>query len=458
MTMHVSKGLQFPIVFMAGGLAQSNRVPYYTFHRCHGAPPSGGFRKVIDLTKTADHKALHDREVRDENKRLFYVALTRAQFKLYVPYYASSKSHRLNGPVTTLLTPGIAAAFPREEKNAEVMWLTPDVQNASTRMEPGIESEIDIDQPENITDSGGSRLPLPHSGDYRARRYRMESFSSLTTRSHSAPLPTPEEKGFHTVAATEREDDEGHASPATEMHLPPRPGEIPGGANTGSMLHDVLEVIDFETVAEHPDGLLHRKDTREIIETTMSLYGIDPGYREEVCKLISATLTTPVPVSGNAMILGNLKPSQRLQETEFYFPMPMDKTDKWAIPELEIQGGKQGYIRGFIDLIFHTNGKFYIADWKSNRLEGGYDRASMEKSMTEAGYHLQYKIYTVATLRWLKKVRGNRFDPALHFGGIFYFYLRGMGSGDGNGIYHVTPEEVGRLDRLEQEIAEAAGA
>ncbi|MFH0728990.1 MAG: UvrD-helicase domain-containing protein [Pseudomonadota bacterium] len=458
MTMHVSKGLQFPIVFIAGGLAQSNRAPYYIFHRCDGAPPSAGIRKVIDLSKTTDHKVRHDQEVMDENKRLFYVALTRAQFKLYVPYYAPSTVHRLNGPVPTLLTPAIDAVFPRDEKNSEVMWLMSDARDAFEKRGPGIAPLTKTDEPVSETDPGGYRSPLPRAGDYRTRRYRMESFSSLHARDHFEAPPYPEEKGFHTTDTTKREDDERYALAAAEGAPHPRQGEIPGGADTGSMLHDILEVIDFQTVAKYPDGLLDRKDTRETIENAMARYGIDPAYRNEVCNLIAATLTAKVPVSENVLILGNLKPSQRLHETEFYFPMPMAEKHKPVIPELDIKGGEKGYIHGFIDLIFHTNGKFYIADWKSNRLEGGYDRASLEKSMTEADYHLQYKIYTVATLRWLQKTGGNRFDPALHFGGIFYFYLRGMGTGDGFGIYHVTPDEVGRLDRLEQDIARAAGA
>jgi exodeoxyribonuclease V beta subunit len=284
----------------------------------------------------------------------------------------------------------------------------------------------------------------------------MESFSSLHGRDHSELHPYPEDKGFHTTGTTEREDDEHDALPAAEGAYP-RQGEIPGGANTGSMLHEILEVIDYQTVVKHPDGLLVRKDTREIIETAMARYGIAPSYQNEVCKLIAATLTAKVPVAQDVILLGDLKPSQRLHETEFFFPMPMAGSHTPVVPDLDIKGGPKGYIRGFIDLIFQSNGKFYIADWKSNRLAEGYARASMEKSMAEANYHLQYKIYTVATLRWLKKTGGNRFDPALHFGGIYYFYLRGMGTGDGNGIYHVTPDEVGQFDRLEEEIAHAAG-
>jgi len=106
-----------------------------------------------------------------------------------------------------------------------------------------------------------------------------------------------------------------------------------------------------------------------------------------------------------------------------------------------------------VDLVFRKDRKFYIADWKSNYLETGYDLEFMGKSMNHADYHLQYKLYTVAVLRWLKQALGDRFDPERDFGGVFYFYLRGMGRGEGNGIYHVPPDELGSLEQLEEEIA-----
>jgi len=109
-------------------------------------------------------------------------------------------------------------------------------------------------------------------------------------------------------------------------------------------------------------------------------------------------------------------------------------------------------VRGFIDLIFRKEGKYYVADWKSNLLGSGYDPASLETSMTDSGYHLQYKLYAVAALRWLRQALGDRFDPARHWGGICYFYLRGMGGATGEGIYFVPAEKLGSLAQLEAEV------
>ena len=72
--------------------------------------------------------------------------------------------------------------------------------------------------------------------------------------------------------------------------------------------------------------------------------------------------------------------------------------------------------------------------------------------MNAAGYHMQYKLYTVAVLRWLKQASGDRFDADRQFGGVFYFFLRGMAAGSRNGVYFVSPAELGSLEHLESEI------
>lgn len=87
MTIHRSKGLQFPVVFLADTARKFNaadlREPVL-LHRVYGAGlrlrQEGG-----ELYKTAAYTALaavHEREMRSEQMRLLYVALTRAQDRL----------------------------------------------------------------------------------------------------------------------------------------------------------------------------------------------------------------------------------------------------------------------------------------------------------------------------------------------------------------------------------------
>ena len=109
-------------------------------------------------------------------------------------------------------------------------------------------------------------------------------------------------------------------------------------------------------------------------------------------------------------------------------------------------------IRGFIDLVFLWQGRYYIADWKSNWLEEGYGQSAIAREMALAGYELQYQLYTIATLRWLKRQLGDRFDPHHHFGGAFYIFIRGMAAGGQDGIFHVTPDQLLPLEALQESI------
>ena len=182
----------------------------------------------------------------------------------------------------------------------------------------------------------------------------------------------------------------------------------------------------------------------------METHRVDLRWKDSVCRILGNTLTTPVASVADDFILAHLKKEDRLHEVEFYYSFPSRVIRPHGIPDCEMSNR---FIRGFVDLVFRKDRKFYIADWKSNYLETGYDLESMGKSMDHADYHLQYKLYAVAVLRWLKQTMGDQFDPERDFGGVFYFYLRGMGRSEGAGIYHVSPDELGSLAQLEEEIA-----
>jgi exodeoxyribonuclease V beta subunit len=448
MTMHVSKGLQFPVVFIAGGLTQPFADDYHVYHDYDPANPEAGIRKVIDLSKTYG-KEQHDREKNDEDKRLYYVALTRAQFKLYVPFFPATSGHPWIGPVCRFLSAAIASAFPRADGNPALDWLTPDAGPVPAPHDDGdmgqeVVSEIPVDKHHPL---------LPANYNYQSRRIMLESFSSLQARIYHGPGQQPLETGFQVDREKDKEDDESYAVLDSDSIRSVRPdAESPGGADIGSMFHDIFEHIDFEAVAENPDDLLERKQTRDVIAKTMDAYRVEGRWRPQVCRIVADTLVTPVNALEDPLVLGRLNNQDRIHEVEFYYPFAFPAGEPLKIPDCNVVAGRRCFIRGFVDLVFRHKGKYFIADWKSNRLEGGYGPKAMDDCMNAAGYHMQYKLYTVAVLRWLKQTFGDRFDADSRFGGVFYFFLRGMGTGNGNGVYFVSPAEVGTLEDLEAEI------
>ncbi len=453
MTMHVSKGLEFSIVFVAGGLTRpsSHQDTYHTYHLIRKDGTSPRITRIVDLGKSGDH-GRHDMEKMDEDKRLYYVAATRAQFKLYLPFYIYKKNASWLGPVCTQLSPALIEAFPKDGADKDVLWLMADHFGASREA-----SRSEITPSKGTIPVGEAFAGLSIYEDYQQRRIQLESFSRLHQKMVQADK-IPEADISFQAAQKGKEDDEAFATRGMGVEWDEGvDDEIPRGTDVGLMFHDILEHIDYRVVlkarARGKDlglSIMDHRATREIISRQMAAYRVDARWKEAVCRIIWDTLTTPVDAVGGGFTLAQLKREDRLHEVEFYYPFPASVTGPDRVPDGE---RPDRFIRGFVDLLFRKDGKYYIADWKSNHLETGYDHESMAKSMDHADYHLQYKLYAIAALRWLKQSMGHRFDPKNDWGGVFYFYLRGMGAGRGDGIYHVAPDQLGSLDQLEEEMA-----
>ena len=92
MTMHKSKGLEFPVVFFGGGM-KGGQLPrtdtdFFEF------TDSG--RRNIDLVKQSRNRQKHYCDQWEERKRLYYVAFTRAEQKLYLPLFRSCSLNYLS--------------------------------------------------------------------------------------------------------------------------------------------------------------------------------------------------------------------------------------------------------------------------------------------------------------------------------------------------------------------------
>jgi exodeoxyribonuclease V beta subunit len=461
MTMHVAKGLEFSVVFIFGGLTQKpvQSQDWFVYHDIQDAK---SIVKTFDISKTIGREKGIG-EIKDEEKRLLYVALTRARFKLYVPFYSCLQNLAAAGPVPRLLSPALAETFAEQNDQISLAaWINASEIKKDTRVpktQPEKESAM---MPPT---KGIEHLPekiIPISKDFRHRRIELASFSSIhrhiSDRGIHHQLP-----GFHAMVKKPKEDDEDSflLSPQAPFEYGD-PNDIPGGTEIGSMFHEILEQISFKTVREmassiHPtediSPLLTKDDVKELILNCMKLHQVDRRWLKPISDIIFRVLTAPVDAVYKGFYLAGLEKTDRLHEVEFYFPFPrsFSVTASGTVPGCR---WCDGFIRGFVDLIFRVENKFYIADWKSNILENGYEHSAMEENMIQADYHLQYKIYTIAALRWLAKTLGNQFSPDKNFGGVFYFYLRGMGQGEGSGIYYVPGHQVGTLKSLEKDLHE----
>jgi exodeoxyribonuclease V beta subunit len=161
----------------------------------------------------------------------------------------------------------------------------------------------------------------------------------------------------------------------------------------------------------------------------------------------------------------NIPAANCMHELEFYYPLARitpgilksifsGTTPNNASPEFETFIGQQidkltfsparGFMKGFIDLVFMFDGKYYLVDWKSNYLGDSprdYHKEKLCDTMTSGFYFLQYHLYCLALLLYLEN-RLPDFDYVTHFGGIFYVFLRGVDHrlGPDYGIFHKLPD------------------
>jgi len=120
----------------------------------------------------------------------------------------------------------------------------------------------------------------------------------------------------------------------------------------------------------------------------------------------------------------------------------------------------EGYLKGFIDLIFRFENRFYLADWKSNHLGNllrNYGQNELFKVMDEGEYFIQYHLYALALHQYLAlRVPEYRYEE--HFGGVYYLFLRGMDPAQGisTGVFHDRPP-LALLEMMREKLIRPSG-
>jgi exodeoxyribonuclease V beta subunit len=391
-----------------------------------------------------------------ENVRLLYVALTRAKHRCYFVWGAfrdaatSAPAWLLHPPPNREPDPVAAQEehFPQLDDSQLLADLNRLVeQSRDAEGQPAIEAR-DLPQP---TEEAlvPSRLAGP-ALDYRkftgaiARDWRISSFTSLTDN-HGEELPDHDEAG-----AAARAD-----LPASGIFA------FPGGAKPGTCLHKILEKLDFP--------LWSQPATIDLVREQLRLHGLpETEFAEVVVEMLSKVMTAPLDERMPGLTLDKLTAAQRLHELEFYFPLQRIAPQMiWKLlqehrffgasgsetrePEGLSFAPVQGMLKGFIDLVFEFQGRFYLVDWKSNLLGSrieDYSAAALQREIRRRHYYFQYQLYTIALDRYLRlRLPGYRYEQ--HFGGVYYLFLRG--------IDPAQPEFGIHRDRLPEPLVRALG-
>ena len=467
MTVHKSKGLEFPIVFApflwSRGFKPANHKRFMPiFHK--PTATGDGYLRCLDLSfaPAKAHLEAAATEELAETLRLLYVALTRAQSSLYLAWPQLRDSGKtalmyLRRPPRgeSQLQDFIAKGGPApsltviDDEKAELWEEIPEIVR-ETPVWNNENLDSDFFAPLALTACCFKRHLLPVKG--------LLSFSRLTSERHQEPS-----------AGVEKSE---RAETSDTSAVPPL-ANFPGGTATGNAIHAIFERLDFAIVRQ--SGWQDDHELKELVRSSLERYGLISSlksdyksllleYEEKILLMIAQVLNTPLPCLDGHLTLAQDGLFARA-EIEFSLPVPESLDGKKLTDLLKSQGlpafcqaepdkiaswqldfpthlPARGYLNGFIDLVFSVNNRYYLIDWKTNNLGAAYEDyadSALQQSMLDSDYILQYHLYLIALHRFLQS-RLNDYDFDTHFGGVYYLYLRGINGKDAeSGVFYDRP-------------------
>lgn len=432
-TIHKSKGLEYSLVWL----------PFFTNYRAqnHGFyHDRSTYESQLDLDASEASLALAEEERLAEDLRLLYVALTRSIWHCSIgiaPLFRGNRSKKgatdvHHSALGYLIQQGVALD-------------AAGLKQALSQLNGGCIEVVEVENGDNHPWQPVEAVQPLLSARQLIRpvadNWRVTSYSGLQQHGVSAPLEL--------VARLDVDAAGEIQPPALPQHTP---HTFPRGASPGTFLHSLFENSDF-TQPVNPEWVAESLRNH--------------GYSEEWGPMMVAWLEQilQAPLNETGVSLQQLSRKDQHAEMEFYLPIdgPLQAEKLDAIirqfdplsadcPALDFREVK-GMLKGFIDLVFRWQGRYYLLDYKSNWLgedSSAYTQHAMCQAMQSHRYDLQYQLYSLALHRYLRH-RIPDYQYSRHFGGVIYLFLRGVESGKpGQGVFATCPDErlINAMDEL----------
>lgn len=432
-TIHKSKGLEYPLVWLP--FITNFRVQDQAFYHDRSS-----FEAVLDLSDARESVELAEAERLAEDLRLLYVALTRSVWHCSLGVAPLVRRRGDKKGDTDVHQSALGRLLQKGEPmdavglRGAIDALGCDDIACLTPGQPDGE-RWQVAQPVSATLSARTLQRTPGDG------WRVTSYSGLQQRGHGIaqdliPRLDVDAAGVGEVIA--------------ESGLTPH--QFPRGASPGTFLHSLFEDLDFtQPVDPH------------WVEEKLALGGYDAHWTPVLTAWLNAILQAPLNETG--VSLSQLSAREKQVEMEFYLPISQplmaSRLDALIRKYDPLSAGcsaldfmqVRGMLKGFIDLVFRHQGRYYLLDYKSNWLgedSAAYTQQAMASAMQAHRYDLQYQLYTLALHRYLRH-RIADYDYERHFGGVIYLFLRGVdGEDPQQGIYATRPD--GELIALMDEM------
>ena len=448
-TIHKSKGLEYPLVFLpfiCGFREPSSKDSYFKFHDADN-------NLRVDLNKTEASKDLADKERLQEDLRLLYVAITRAQYACWMGIApikrGNTKSCQLEKSAVGYLLAWQAEQAP-ETLTAQLTQLKGACDDMAVTPLPEISTTVYVPyvSAEPLVEAREAEVKV-------ADNWWIASYSALKHSHKGSQQALPEEQ------ETPQESTEGDEEELEELNVDKTAltiYDLPKGAGPGVLIHSLLELCgrtgfkasfeDFAKSRELVQKLFKQavwQDKTAIIETALAHWLSMPLFDDESVSLADL-------------------PAEHYQ-VEMEFTMGAEAVDVLVLDKLVLEHFYpqqprppltaktiHGLMKGFIDLVFVYKQQYYVADYKFNSLglnDAAYTKANLEIAMLEKRYDLQMLIYVLALHRLLKSRLGDAYNYDTHVGGGVYLFLRGSQSPSGGRVVNKPPKVlIEALDEL----------
>jgi exodeoxyribonuclease V beta subunit len=423
MTVHKSKGLEFPIVFCPN-LQDWTPKRQSSTGFVH-LPEKNQQSRVLHLDLNSDQQAAkaHQDEWLSESLRLTYVALTRARNRCYFCSLENEKNPKEN-PVSRLL----------QQKPLDQM-------------------------PSVVTKNFPTNSPSPFSLYQSAPRLRL----NVQRRRRTVP-DRPRMASFSSLTRNRNPEsfDRDYCDRQPWQAMPPESTEpdiftFPRGTEGGIILHHILEHIDFNASQEN---------WTTVVQENLQRHDLGPEWIPVILDMI-------VRLSGMDLGLGFTLAQVKRSCPEMQFMLPLQRLSPAKLQDIYAGSGidtadvlaarlktvsfqeVEGVLSGFADLVFIHENKWFVLDWKSNYLGPSLDDyrpSALWDSIVHSLYFLQYHFYALAVHRYAaSRVLSYNFEK--NFGGVFYVYLRGLNtdSDAAHGVHFACPP-AGFMAHLEKNL------
>ncbi len=469
LTVHQAKGLEFPVVYLPDLALRSVWDPKEEPVQLH-VERDGGTVRALDVGgKLAPGRAQRVRKSQAEDAaeslRTLYVALTRAQTHVTTWWARTDDTitaafHRVlfRDPASPLV-PDVVARGDDDLASIQRIALV------DVLLEPmaGAEGPTTVVRARPAAARVAAPAPFTRAID---QEWQRTSYSALTAAAHETVAHDPEsgllsdepalpEDAFPPVLDPDAYPTTGprtQLAPGLERRSPM--ADLPGGVAFGSLVHAVFEYLD-------PGAAAPEQALREIVAEQAVRLPVPGVTTDELVAAMLPGLDTPLGPLLGERTLRQIPVRDRLAELDFELPLGSGHHGARisTIADLLAEGLPDGHLladyprrlreaglddrrlRGFltgsIDATLRADGRFVVADYKTNRLAppstelllAHYTPRAMAEAMMASHYPLQAVLYTVALHRFLRW-RLQRYDPQEHLGGVAYLFVRGMAGAD----------------------------